>query len=484
MKMNKAALALAIASSFGAMSAAQAAITLGDDTTAFKVANEISLQNIGPFANKGGTAATNNLVIAVPALNGYITNANNRYFVKLALLDGAVFNGTARLQCKTSATVGTTPVATVVNLDRPQNGTKGESVATFSLATDSKLVSGTCALSIVGGSAIGTTMSGYYNITDKTDQRISALIEYQDGLTNKSSATVGVFVDFVTALAVSASTKSLNSTNAKALISVQDASLKFTTDTLPSTTNAFVGSVSYGKDAALDNAAVYAPQTAVEVNAAMILKSGSITVTSPSLAGIDKVTLTQAGTPCAGINKGTVSPNGSTSVTFTGITPAVLEAGLDICIAVDSVTSIPAGQFTVTVSGTGNTNMEPNFGTADLPLFNLEKNGSSYRVLNIPPAGVADKAFIRLYNVSSFAGTVLGTMRDASGASIGTAGTVVTTLGPREVKVINAETLKTLFGDWTGRSRLFLEADIDELRVQSLLRSSDVLENMSSQAED
>jgi hypothetical protein len=290
-------------------------------------------------------------------------------------------------------------------------------------------------------------------------------------------------VDFVTALAVSASTKSLNSTNAKALISVQDASLKFTTDTLPSTTNAFVGSVSYGNDAKLDGAKVYGPQTAAEVGSDLILESASITVTSPALAGIDVVSLSNAGL-CTNTSGGTASPNGSTSVTFTGITPALLAAGLDICIAADSVTNIPAGQFTVTVTGTGKTDMEPNFGAADRLIFNLEKNGSSYRALNIPPAGVADKAFIRLYNVSGFTGTVLGTMRDASGATIGTASTVVTTLGPREVKVVNAETLKTLFGDWTGRSRLFLEADIDELRVQSLLRSSDVLENMSSQAED
>jgi hypothetical protein len=486
MKMNKAALALAIASSFGAMSGAQAAITLGTSTealdTVLKIANEISLQNVGPFLNDADHATTpNRLVVKVPAIKGYSTNANNRYFVKVALLNGATFNGEAQMKCAVAAEDDTI-------LERTQNGTEDESIATFSLATDKKLASDvdTCSLFVQGDKTTVAGMTGYYNITDRTDQRMSAVIEFQDGLTNKTTATVATFIDFVTALAVSASTKSMIGPAANAVISVQDASLKFTTTTLPNTTNAFVGSVSYGKDAGLEGAKVYGSHTAIEVNAGLILESASITVNSPALAGIDTVNLVEKGAtkPCDGLNKGAVKPNGSTSVTFSGINAAVLEAGLDICIATDSVTAIPAGQFSVTVTGTGKTGMEPNFGTANRTLYDLKKNGSSYRALNIPPAGVADKAFIRLYNVSGFTGTVLGTMRDASGATIGTASTVVTTLGPREVKVVNAETLKTLFGDWTGRSRLFLEADIDNLRVQSLLRSSDVLENMSSQAKD
>jgi hypothetical protein len=242
---------------------------------------------------------------------------------------------------------------------------------------------------------------------------------------------------------------------------------------------------------AVDGLTVNSPKTN-SITAGNILSSASITVNSPALAGVATVTLhnDSGATVCKGTSVSTAqTPNGATSVTFDGINPTDLSAGVDICITLDGTTIVPAGRFTVTVNGEGTVDgttvlATPVFGDANLPLYDLKKNGSSFRVLNIPPAGVADQAFIRLYNVSSFAGTVLGTLRDAAGTVIGTAGTEVVKLNPREVKVINADTLKSLFGDWTGRSRLFLEADIDQLRVQSLMRSSNVLENMSSEAVD
>jgi hypothetical protein len=292
---------------------------------------------------------------------------------------------------------------------------------------------------------------------------------------------------------VSASTDTVNPaalvTAANAVISVQDASLKFVADLLIGQNTAFVGSVAY--NSADETKAVLSPFTTADITSDAVAETLSVTIDSPSLAGVDTVTLHNdaAANACAGASVGTQKPNGGTSVTFADLAPASLKTGVDVCITIDGLTAVPAGQFTVTVNGedkvSGNTTLAtPDFGEANRPLYNLKKNGSTHRVLNIPPAGVADKAFIRLYNVSSFPGTVLGTMRDATGALIGTAGTVVTTLNPREVKVVNADTLKTLFGDWAGRSRLFLEADIDELRVQSLMRSSDVLENMSGKAVD
>jgi hypothetical protein len=485
MKMNKAALALAIASSFGAMSAAQAAIDLTDSTTALKVAKEISLQNVGPFLNNanGAGATKDRLTVKVPALKGYVTNSNNTYFVKIALLDGATFNGKAKLQCA-SGGAG----AGIIAADLIKNGNKGDSVATFSIATGHTL-SAACTVMVSGGDA-SATMSGYYDITDKVDQRMSALIEYKEGLTNKNTATVGTFITFVDALAVSASTNTVTGGAANAIISVQDASLKFVADKIASQTTAFVGTVAYNT---ANNTAVYNPlnnASSASVTATNIVATAAVTIDSPSLAGAVSVDLVEdtATSGCAGTSVSSQPTNGGTSVTFTNVNLSQLQAGLSVCVTIDGTTSVPAGQFTATVTGTGtgtnNDETVPNFGTPQINLYKLVKNGSAHRVLNIPPAGVADQAFIRLYNVSSFAGTVLGTMRDSTGALIGTAGTVVTTLNPREVKVVNADTLKTLFGDWTGRSRLFLEADIDQLRVQSLMRSSDVLENMSGQAVD
>jgi hypothetical protein len=332
--------------------------------------------------------------------------------------------------------------------------------------------------------------SAYYDITNKTDQRMSALIEYKEGLTLKNKATVGTFVSFVDALSVSASNATVvDASAADAIINVQDASLKFVKDKAASDTVAFVGTVAY--NAVSDTTATFLPfANTAAAKVADIVGTAAITIDSPSLAGAASVDLhDDAGTEaCKSTSLATQTTNGGTSVTFNGVDLSKLETGLSVCVTVDGTTSIPAGQFTVTVNGTGagadNDETTPNFGTPQVKLYKLEKNGSTHNVLNIPPAGVADQAFIRLYNVSSFAGTVLGTLRDQAGAVIGVEGTEVVKLNPREVKVINAENLKTLFGDWTGRSRLFLEADIDQLRVQSLMRSSDVLENMSGKAVD
>jgi hypothetical protein len=321
---------------------------------------------------------------------------------------------------------------------------------------------------------------------------MSAVIEFQNGLSDAASGTVGTFISFVTALELVASPRSVSdNTAAEAIISVQDASLKFDSNTVPGVNTAFIGSVTYKAAESLAGAKVYGPKQATNVAAADILATASITVNSPALAGINTVTLTDGGSDVCTNIKSSMQPQGATSVTFTNLQPADLSAGFNICIVADGVTNIPAGLFSVTVTGAGVTSgtpatevASPDFGAADRPLYNLVKNGSSYRVLNIPPVGVADQAFIRLYNVSNFEGTVLGEMRNTAGELIGNQSTVVTTLGPREVKVINADTLKTLFADWTGRSRLFLESDISELRVQSLLRSSNVLENMSGQAVD
>lgn len=601
MKMNKTALALAIASSVGVVSNAQAVINLSATSPApVKIANEISLQNGGVFYNKATASTdttTGRLVVALPAIKGYTTNSNNKYFVKVSLLDGATFAGVPQLNCNVisdadattaetevsemiseaagaagaaattdnataaataakiataaavpagssvaataaaaakevvdaaidaavaaavadGAAAGVAPndkasvadainaaaVATNANtaakaavgktqLKITQNGTKGSSLATFSLNDDETMKSGSCALSIfnnaqaAGDPAVG--MTAYYNLTDKQDQRMSAVVEFQDGLSNESTGVNAVFIDFVTGFSVSANTRALvtttsEKTNAKGQISVQDSSLKFSDGTNFSQTTAFVGSVSY--NAADETVNTYGLTSLDVAKPEDVLTSAAITVTSPTLGGVDSVFLAMgaATNPCAGDNKGTISPSGNTSVTFKSVKPADLAEGMNICIAVDGTTSIPAGQFTVSVTGEALDSAALDFG-AEVKLFNLEKNGSAHRVLNIPPAGVADKAFIRIYNVSSFPGTVLGEMRDSAGALIGSQGTVVTTLNAREVKVINADTLKTLFGDWTGRSRLFLEADIDDLRVQSLMRSSDVLENMSGRAED
>jgi hypothetical protein len=485
MKMNKAALALAIASSFGAMSGAQAAVDLAKGTGILKIAKEFSLQNTEPFRNDG--AVSNRLVVKIPAVKGYSVNTNNGYFVKITLLDGATFAGDAKLTCTTSN-------GGIKALNITQFGKEDDTTVTFSLDnTTPQSLHATSACSLSVGGAIASDTTAFYTITNKTDQRMSAVIEYQDGLTSKTTGMVGTFISFATGLTFSAGSTSIkggaSNTNvpADATVDVQQASLKFDANTKPGTNTAFIGSVIYKAGGNV----TYSPTTTTVVDVADILQSASITVNSPALVGIGSVTLTTDGADnlCAGTSIKSVSPSGNTSVTFNAITPAQLKGGINICIVADGLTNIPAGQFSVTANGTGTLSgtvekAVPNFGAADQLLHNLKKNGSSHRVLNIPPAGVADKAYIRLYNVSGFSGTVLGTMRDAAGALIGSQGIVVATLAPREVKVINADNLKTLFGDWTGRSRLFLEADINELRVQSLMRSSDVLENMSGQAVD
>ncbi len=467
MKMNKVALALAIASGLGTISSAQAAINLaGTSTNPVKFASEISLQNVGPFVN--GTS--DDLVVNIPVISGYQTNSNNDLYIKVALSGGAEFHGDPKLIC--NLTAGQTS-ADVTN--------KTNTSVTFSLATGYTIhttpASAVCALKVVTNGSSGNT--GYYDVTTKADQNMSALIEYQAGLTNKSTAVDGTFITFTASLGVSASTRAISQTAADATIDVQAASTKFTNDTLVTQTTAFVGSFAYN-----NLASARSPGASANVSASDVISSASVTISSPTLAGINNIALrtAAAAAACAGGEIASQAPSGS-SVTFNGIAPANLEAGMDVCISVDGTTTMEAGLFTVSVSGEVISSAAPVFG-GDHNLYKLEKNGSAHQVLNIPPAGKDDAAYIRIYNVSGFSGTVLGTMRDQAGALIGTAGVEVAKLDKGQVKVINADDLVTLFGDWTGRSRLFLEADIDELRVQSLMRSGGVLENMSGRAID
>ncbi|MBC2695560.1 MAG: hypothetical protein HF982_09870 [Desulfobacteraceae bacterium] len=111
----------------------------------------------------------------------------------------------------------------------------------------------------------------------------------------------------------------------------------------------------------------------------------------------------------------------------------------------------------------------------------LAKNGTTRNVYNIPGSAGSDQAYIRIYNTSSVAGTVRGTLYDETGL-LGTA-VLVSDMPAGTTQVFSAANLETLFGTWDGRARMMVDAEIPSMEVMALIRNATgTLTNMSPMA--
>jgi hypothetical protein len=121
-------------------------------------------------------------------------------------------------------------------------------------------------------------------------------------------------------------------------------------------------------------------------------------------------------------------------------------------------------------------------------LLHIKRNGSVCTLYNIPNTAAADDLSVRVTNMGSKEGVVLGTLRGLDGKDIFTNQTLIDTLAPNATTRIDAAALKTLAGgtDWTGRAVLTLSSTIPEgnMEVYALVRNSlgGPLMNLSSGA--
>jgi hypothetical protein len=170
---------------------------------------------------------------------------------------------------------------------------------------------------------------------------------------------------------------------------------------------------------------------------------------------------------------------------------------ISVCMIANNVNTIDRGQVGFTISSVaGAGNYTPNMSILDTTLVKVVKNGTSLKVLNIPPPDyTTDQAAIRFYNMGTTSGRVTGTLysqgttdgsNTGGGALLGAANvTLIDALAPNAVKVLTGPQLGTLFGQttWPGRAWLQIESEIKGLRVQALVRTigvnGSVLTNMS-----
>lgn len=112
---------------------------------------------------------------------------------------------------------------------------------------------------------------------------------------------------------------------------------------------------------------------------------------------------------------------------------------------------------------------------AEASFYAIDRNGSTRRLLNLPSStdSSGDRPFVRVTNPTARAGTVYGTMWDTSGNVIGTAGVVMfASLAANSTQTLNVTDLEGIFGTWTGRARLMIDAELDDIGVMGLIRNS------------
>jgi hypothetical protein len=136
--------------------------------------------------------------------------------------------------------------------------------------------------------------------------------------------------------------------------------------------------------------------------------------------------------------------------------------------------------------------MTANMSHALKHLTTVTKNGTSLKILNIPDRDTTgDKPFIRLYNKGESDASVIGTMYDQDGNVIGTKDSDLLAgekIGPKEVRILGFATIASALGvsdtGWPNqRAWMQIESDSLSLDAQGLVRTGDVLVNMSGGAE-
>ncbi len=283
------------------------------------------------------------------------------------------------------------------------------------------------------------------------------------------------------------------------------ASSKQFTTTNGNTAIAALGTIYYGDSIAAKYIDGTNEIAAVEGN--NILTKAKLTLSGlPLDKGVASIFLV-SGTDCAADGKFASGTTSSGQITFTignndtdaAVPPDanVLKKGVTICYKSDGIDTINKGTVQHIIElDTAGTDMEPNLVRSDgkNTLGSVLKNGASIKVLNLPHNGAGgDEFFLRIYNMNpNSSAKVYATLYGQDGVQKGNASVEVASLGSREVKVLKLGEVTKAFGlpdvdPWVGRAWMQLESDVQELRIQALVRSNGaggILMNMSDTVAD
>jgi len=228
----------------------------------------------------------------------------------------------------------------------------------------------------------------------------------------------------------------------------------------------------------------------VELGTILGATSGTITVAGNALqaakatAGVFLVTAAANCTDgtAGGAQAVATAAGGASPITFTGLTPSDISAGLSVCVQFNGSTAIPEGSITATVGGTALTGYSLPAATTQT-LMTVSRNGSSASVMNMPRSTDTDAGFLRVYNTSSLAGAVTATVYDQAGTALATNCSLSSSLASQAALVMSAAQIETACGftvPTTGRYRLELAGAFPSMQAQMFARSAGVLTNITS----
>jgi len=479
-------------------------------TSPYKIAIETSdVGSSGEF-NIGDTGDT----FDVPVISGRVIGNTTPYFVVVTMTGGAKFGGAGvELQCGYSG-AGADPVAIgdvsgVALPDSPAAALSG-AVASFKLqsaAGQGSLTS--CQLAWDAGSGIHLSSGNNGNYG------ISITNRHMDNSDPVSATKAGSVVTFVQGLQASVSAGSV------------------TIDVVsPSLSKSFLegGSVLAAADVSQDrnvaNLGVirYVPATDVftlagtpiEVDSfltdATLVVSGSpilgaVTATSGGTVTTGLIFLSSTATCSAAVgvatvvvlDNGEIASGNQVSFTvkatdFADVGGVGGTSGIKVCMLPNGITTLEKGIVSFSLTPV-DTNGKPNLTVTDSTLTTVVKNGTSLKVLNLPPPDyTTDVAYVRFYNMGTVTGKIYGTLysqgktdgtNEGGGSPIGTPNTVlIDSLASGQVTVLSGPAIGAKFGvtTWPGRAWLQIESEVKGLRIQALVRSGGAggtLTNMS-----
>jgi len=487
----------------GSAAVSQVNATDFSSSSPIKLATELKLSGTDQVGLAGNDTFT------VPLTTGVIVSTTAQYYVQITLTGGAKFGGGAAtglaLKCYYG---GTTAISATA--DAPLV-TTGGTVASFRLA-DGTLATTGCFLHFSGDGDYFTLTSGAKNYT------MSILTNYTHPSTAIafSKTQEATLVSFSQGLVVSQSAGSVTVDVVNPALSkvfLDKANGDSVTNLGTTTAAANLGRIMYTPASdvktltggAVDYDSFLASATllvsGLPIAAAVSAMSGSSTAVGGvylSSTATCEDALAVDGTGATAAITDNLAKASGTQVSFTVDATnfgAGTDSGIHICMLPNGISTIDRGTVSFTLTSKTDQSLgTPNLSVTDSVLTTVTKNGASIKVLNIPsPENATDQAFIRLYNMGSSTGKVMGTLYsqeivDATKAQpqvLGTANVVlVDALAPNAVVVLNAAQIASKIGvtSWPGRAWLQMEGEVQGLRVQALIRSNGsggVLVNMS-----
>jgi len=446
----------------------------------------------------------------VPVISGRIIENTTPYFVIVTLTGGAKFGGTkVALECGYSATVDIGNAAGVAEVDSPAAATSG-AIASFKLQS----ANGNGALT--GCQLTWAADSGIHLTSGNKDYGISVTNRHMDNSDPVSATKPGNIVTFTQAAQASISagsvtidvvSPSLSKTflEAGSVVAAADAGQADNVANLgvirytPATDVYDLAGAAVARDTYLKDATLVVSGSVVA--GAVSASSGSTTVTG-------FIYLSSTASCSANAAKGAIDTTDTTLVANASgnqvsfvVSAADFKgsdtSGLKVCMLPNGIATLEKGSvsFTLTVKSPTNTGDKPNLTITDTILTTVVKNGTSVKVLNIPPPDyTTDVAYVRFYNMGSVAGKIYGTLysqgktdgtNEGGGTPIGTPNTLlIDSLAPGQVIALSGPAIGSKFGatTWPGRAWLQVESEVKGLRVQALVRSGGAggtLTNMS-----